>query len=97
MTFITGPKIDNTVLKINMSRASVNKNQNITTMTATEVKVAGFLVEGMSNKEIANILNIHVGTVKFHLSSIYQITKTKSRAELIAFYYKNGQSFKRES
>lgn len=90
-----GPKIENIVSRNKMSRASTNKNLNITTLTTTETKVANLLIEGLSNKEIANFLNVHVGTVKFHLSSVYQITKTKSRSELIVFYYKNGQSFTR--
>jgi len=53
-----------------------------TNLTECEIKVLWCVIQGITNKEISKQLFISVGTVKFHLSSLYKKTKTKTRTEL---------------
>ncbi len=48
-----------------------------------EQEVAGFIVEGLSAKEIAIKLNLTTGTVKNYISDIYAILGTKNRSQAI--------------
>lgn len=48
-----------------------------------EQEVAGFIVEGLSAKEIAIKLNLTTGTVKNYISDIYTILGTKNRSQAI--------------
>ena len=41
-------------------------------LSKQEKVVAGFVVDGYSNKEVSSRLNIAEKTVKFHLTNIYQ-------------------------
>jgi DNA-binding NarL/FixJ family response regulator len=58
-------------------------------LTETEKKIINLVVQGLKNREIAAELEISVNTVKHHLTTIYQKTKTKSRFELKDFYDKS--------
>ncbi len=51
-------------------------------LTAREAELVRYVVQGYSNKEIAEKLFITEGTVKSHLHKIYQKTGTKNRTEL---------------
>ena len=41
-------------------------------LTARQRQIVALLVQGMTNKEIARVLNIAEGTVKVHLHDIFQ-------------------------
>jgi DNA-binding NarL/FixJ family response regulator len=56
--------------------------QNLTGLTPAENKVAELVARGQSNLEIAYNLKISERTVKAHLTSIYEKTKTGSRLSL---------------
>lgn len=56
--------------------------QRLTGLTRAEHKVAELVAQGQSNLEIAFNLNITERTVKAHLTSIYEKTKTGSRLSL---------------
>ena len=53
-------------------------------LTATEHRVAGLAVDGLSNKEIARTLVVTVNTVEFHLRNIYAKLGIRSRMHLAA-------------
>jgi DNA-binding NarL/FixJ family response regulator len=44
------------------------------------------LAQGLSNKEIANILGITEGTIRVHLSAIFKAIKVSNRTEATLWY-----------
>ena len=54
--------------------------------TAREKEIASLILQGLSNKEIAERLFISLPTVKKHISEILRKCGSKSRADLIAKY-----------
>ncbi len=59
-------------------------------LTATERRVAGLAVDGLSNKEIARTLVVTVNTVEFHLRNIYAKLGIRSRMHLAARLQDDG-------
>lgn len=53
-------------------------------LTASELRVAELVAEGLSNKEVAVRLVVTVRTVEAHLSKIYAKLGVRSRTELAA-------------
>jgi NarL family two-component system response regulator LiaR len=53
------------------------------TLTERELDVLRYMVEGMNNNEIAEKLVISLGTVKFHVSNIFQKLGVDSRVEAV--------------
>ena len=51
-------------------------------LTIKEREILKMVDEGLSNKEIADRLNVEVSTIKTHISNIYQKTEIKSRREV---------------
>lgn len=60
-----------------------NSKNIIQDLSVQERKVYSFLLEGKSNKEIADILGIELSTVKSHLSSIYSKLNISSRKDIL--------------
>lgn len=60
------------------------------TLTASEKKVMGQLLEGAANKQIAKKLQITERTVKAHLTSIYKKTGVKDRLHLALLVNSNN-------
>ena len=52
-------------------------------LTPTQSKVLQLLTDGYSNREIAELLGVAVGTVKLHLFSIYKALDVNSRAQAL--------------
>ena len=52
-------------------------------LTNQEKKVVHFIIEGKSNKEIANELSISLSTVKTHANNIYKKLGVNSRSQLL--------------
>jgi len=52
-------------------------------LTPTQTRVLDLLTEGHSNREIAELLGVTVGTVKMHFVSIYKILNVNSRAQAL--------------
>ncbi|TXD48365.1 helix-turn-helix transcriptional regulator [Polaribacter sp. IC073] len=48
------------------------------------MEIFNFISEDITNKEIADKLNISVNTVKFHVKNIYEKLNIKSRKEAIS-------------
>ena len=59
-------------------------------LTEREREVLQLVTGGMNNKQIAKTLSITTRTVKFHASNIYSKLGGLSRAEAIAWTWKNG-------
>ena len=51
-------------------------------LTESEIGVLWCVIQGITNKEIGERLYISLGTVKFHLSSLYKKTQTRTRTAL---------------
>jgi NarL family two-component system response regulator LiaR len=58
-------------------------------LTQSEREVLALMVEGLSNKEIAERLTVSQSTVKFHVSNILSKLGVGSRTEAVAFAIKN--------
>jgi NarL family two-component system response regulator LiaR len=58
-------------------------------LTEREREVLGFVVQGQSNRQIAEGMFISVATVKAHVSSILSKLQVSSRAEAIAYAIKH--------
>lgn len=58
-------------------------------LTQSEREVLALMVEGMSNKEIAEKLTVSQSTVKFHVSNILSKLGVGSRTEAVAVAIKN--------
>ena len=63
-------------------KAVSNSEKKLESLTKREREIANLISQGQSNLEIAANLNITERTVKAHLSSIYEKTKTGSRLNL---------------
>ena len=59
-------------------------------MTPREMEVIQWLVEGLSNKEIASRLSISPRTVNFHLDNIYSKLGVSSRTEAAIYALRHG-------
>jgi DNA-binding NarL/FixJ family response regulator len=59
-------------------------------LTPREEEVLGYVVRGLCNKEIANRLELSVGTVKSHLRAVYAKLDVKSRTHAVAVAGKRG-------
>ena len=59
-------------------------------LTPAEVRVAGLLVQGARNKEIANHLGVSESTIKNHLHNTYTKLNLSSRGELARWYRTGG-------
>ncbi len=63
-------------------KAVSNSEQKLGSLTKREREIANLIAQGQSNLEIAANLKITERTVKAHLSSVYEKTKTGSRLNL---------------
>ena len=74
-----------TVHFLMLSRKTYDQEKQI---TARQKEVLQLLAEGLSMKEIANVLNLKPGTVAFHKYRIMEALGTKTNAELIQYAIK---------
>jgi len=61
-------------------------------LSPRQQEVARFLLQGLSNKTIARRLNISEGTIKAHVSSIFQVIGARNRVEAVMIAAKGGFS-----
>lgn len=62
----------------------IERNLNKYELSRAECLVVRQLLKGITNKEIADELFVTEKTVKYHLTSIFRKTATKSRLQLIS-------------
>jgi DNA-binding NarL/FixJ family response regulator len=65
-------------------QSPVVPDQRLADLTAREREVLRFLLDGMSNSEIAVALTVTERTVKYHVSNILQKFGARNRRQLIA-------------
>jgi len=61
-----------------------------TALTARQIDVLGELAKGLTNKQIANSLDVTEGSVKVHLAAIFRILKVNNRTEAVLVAHKMG-------
>src|SRR6516162_5196325 len=59
-------------------------------LSPRQQEVARYLLQGLSNKTIARRLNISEGTIKAHVSSIFQIVGARNRVEAVMIAARGG-------
>jgi DNA-binding NarL/FixJ family response regulator len=59
-------------------------------LTEREVEVLAEIGAGLSNAEIAGKLRISSATVKTHINHLLAKTRTRDRAQLVAYAFRNG-------
>jgi DNA-binding NarL/FixJ family response regulator len=87
------PSISKTVLKSflkNIKKMSVTDISKKYQLTSREREILKLYVEGYSNKEIAEKLNLSIFTVKTHKNNIMQKYNFKSNVEMIKFALRNN-------
>lgn len=67
-----------------------NTKGQIYDLTESEIKIIKLVLNGYTNKSIADELYISEKTVKFHLYKIFKKLSVKSRSELILFGFRHG-------
>ena len=58
-------------------------------LTDRELDIISNVAEGLSNKEIANLLFLSEGTVRNYISTILEKLNLRDRTQLAIFYYKH--------
>lgn len=59
-------------------------------LTEREIELLQLVAQGLSNKAIAQQLNISENTVKYHMKNIFQKTNFQNRTEVAAYAVRNG-------
>lgn len=59
-------------------------------LTETEIKIIKLVLNGYTNKNVADELYISEKTVKFHLYKVFKKLRVKNRSELILFGFRHG-------
>ncbi len=59
-------------------------------LSTREMEILVLLTEGLSNKEIATRLNIGTGTVRTHITHIFEKLHVRCRSEAVARYFQTG-------
>jgi LuxR family maltose regulon positive regulatory protein len=57
--------------------------KHLTTLTERQRQIATLACQGLSNKELAQILGLAEGTVKIHLNAIYTKLGARSKIDLM--------------
>lgn len=74
--------ISQLIATVGVGKTVQPNNTILSALSEREQEVAGYVVEGMSNKEMAGKMYISLSTIKAHLSSIYHKTGLRNRLEL---------------
>ncbi len=70
--------------KLRLTGSSIEIPDAVSQLSAREKEVVDLLVEGLTNKEIADALNLKLGTVKVHVNHILAKLKLEHRGQAIA-------------
>lgn len=79
-----------TVLDASLSKRAGLKGERDYGLTARELEILQFIVDGKSNKEIASALNLSANTVAVHRSNIMDALGIHKTAELVVYAIRNG-------
>lgn len=78
------------VLDPQVERTTNLKGERDAGLTARELEILQLIVEGKSNKEIAQQLNLSVNTVSVHRANIMDALGIHKTAELVVYAIRNG-------
>jgi DNA-binding NarL/FixJ family response regulator len=78
------------VLDPQVSRPANLKGEREAGLTARELEILQLIVDGKSNKEIANQLNLSANTVAVHRANIMDALNIHKTAELVVYAIRNG-------
>lgn len=78
------------VLDPQVERTANLKGERDAGLTARELEILQYIVEGKSNKEIAQQLNLSVNTVSVHRANIMDALGIHKTAELVVYAIRNG-------
>ena len=78
------------VLDSQLSRPAVLKGERSYALTARELEIFQLIVDGKSNKEIANQLNLSANTVAVHRANMMDALGLHKTAELVVYAIRNG-------
>jgi DNA-binding NarL/FixJ family response regulator len=79
-----------TVLDRAVSRPTVLKGERNAALTPRELQILQLIVEGKSNKEIADQLRLSANTVAVHRANIMDALGIHKTAELVVYAIRNG-------
>jgi DNA-binding NarL/FixJ family response regulator len=79
-----------TVLVPELSRSSPLKGERPAGLTARELEILQLIVDGKSNKQIADGLDLSANTVAVHRANIMTALGIHKTAELVAYAIRNG-------
>lgn len=79
-----------TVLDAAISKPAALKGERSAALTRRELEVLQLLVEGKSNKEIADLLQLSANTVAVHRANIMDALGIHKTAELVVYAIRNG-------
>ncbi len=79
-----------TVLDAQLARASSLRGERGPGLTARELQILQLIVDGKSNKEIADQLELSVNTVAVHRANIMDALGIHKTAELVVYAIRNG-------
>jgi DNA-binding NarL/FixJ family response regulator len=75
--------LDETFKLAQQATSATPRQKQIKSLTSRENEVAGYVAEGMSNRQIADLLGISEVTVKTHLTRIFKKLQLKDRVGLV--------------
>ncbi len=78
------------VLDPQIARRATLKGERETGLTVRELEILQLIVGGLSNKEIANQLNLSANTVAVHRANIMDALGIHKTAELVVYAIRNG-------
>ncbi len=79
-----------TVLDSAVAKPAALKGERSAALTKRELEVLQLLVEGKSNKEIAEVLDLSANTVAVHRANIMDALRIHKTAELVVYAIRNG-------
>jgi DNA-binding NarL/FixJ family response regulator len=71
-------------------QASTMERERFQLLSPRQQQVARLLLQGQANKAIARELDLSEGTVKAHVSAIYQIIGARNRVEAVTLAARHG-------
>ena len=74
-----------------MSNTELDKNEIKAKLTDREIEVLQYVIQGKTNREIAEILTISEKTVRNHISNTMQKLSVKGRAQAVVELMRLGE------
>jgi DNA-binding NarL/FixJ family response regulator len=77
--------LDETFRLAQQATGAVPEQRQLKLLTSRENEVAGYVADGMSNRQIADLLGISEVTVKTHLTRVFKKLQLKDRVGLVLY------------